>query len=589
MMLNKARQILQKFYGYENFRPGQKKVVESLLNRNDTVAIMPTGAGKSICFQIPALLFEGVTLVISPLISLMKDQVDSLRQLGIAAVYINSSVSKAQLYKDLQDISAGFYKIIYIAPERLTSEYLPDSFKNLNISMVAVDEAHCLSQWGHDFRPSYRNILNFTNSLRIKPIISAFTATATPEVKTDIINLLGLKQPNVFVTGFDRPNLYFSVLRGEVKDKFVIDYVKKHQDEAGIIYVGTRKDVDALQVLLEIKGIKAGRYHAGMTDEERNQMQEDFLYDNLSVMVATNAFGMGIDKPNVRYVIHYNMPKNMEAYYQEAGRAGRDGLSGNCILLYSSQDTQLQKFLISKSTESEIRQQLEYKRLQSMVDYCHTPQCLRAFILHYFGEFDVEEHCDNCSNCKLEGELIDITIDAQKVLSCVYRMHERFGVKMIAEVLKGSKSAKVKQFNFERLSTYGLMKERKLKDISDLILRLSAMQYLDITESQYPVVTLNELSWQVLRGQKKVWQKMVIVKKAKAKGELFEALRSLRKELATKEKLPPYMIFSDATLTQMATDKPTDLELMKNIRGVGEFKLQKYGEEFLTVIKSYIS
>ncbi len=589
MMLNKARQILQKFYGYEDFRPGQKKVVESLLNRNDTVAIMPTGAGKSICFQIPALLFEGVTLVISPLISLMKDQVDSLRQLGIAAVYINSSVSKAQLYKDLQDISAGFYKIIYIAPERLTSEYLPDSFKNLNISMVAVDEAHCLSQWGHDFRPSYRNILNFTNSLRIKPIISAFTATATPEVKTDIINLLGLKQPNVFVTGFDRPNLYFSVLRGEVKDKFVIDYVKKHQDEAGIIYVGTRKDVDALQVLLEIKGIKAGRYHAGMTDEERNQMQEDFLYDNLSVMVATNAFGMGIDKPNVRYVIHYNMPKNMEAYYQEAGRAGRDGLSGNCILLYSPQDTQLQKFLISKSTESEIRQQLEYKRLQSMVDYCHTPQCLRAFILHYFGEFDVEEHCDNCSNCKLEGELIDITIDAQKVLSCVYRMHERFGVKMIAEVLKGSKSAKVKQFNFERLSTYGLMKERKLKDISDLILRLSAMQYLDITESQYPVVTLNELSWQVLRGQKKVWQKMVIVKKAKAKGELFEALRSLRKELAIKEKLPPYMIFSDATLTQMATDKPTDLELMKDIRGVGEFKLQKYGEEFLTVIKSYIS
>ena len=589
MMLNKARQILQKFYGYEDFRPGQKKVVESLLNRNDTVAIMPTGAGKSICFQIPALLFEGVTLVISPLISLMKDQVDSLRQLGIAVVYINSSVSKAQLYKDLQDISAGFYKIIYIAPERLTSEYLPDSFKNLNISMVAVDEAHCLSQWGHDFRPSYRNILNFTNSLRIKPIISAFTATATPEVKTDIINLLGLKQPNVFVTGFDRPNLYFSVLRGEVKDKFVIDYVKKHQDEAGIIYVGTRKDVDALQVLLEIKGIKAGRYHAGMTDEERNQMQEDFLYDNLSVMVATNAFGMGIDKPNVRYVIHYNMPKNMEAYYQEAGRAGRDGLSGNCILLYSPQDTQLQKFLISKSTESEIRQQLEYKRLQSMVDYCHTPQCLRAFILHYFGEFDVEEHCDNCSNCKLEGELIDITIDAQKVLSCVYRMHERFGVKMIAEVLKGSKSAKVKQFNFERLSTYGLMKERKLKDISDLILRLSAMQYLDITESQYPVVTLNELSWQVLRGQKKVWQKMVIVKKVKAKGELFEALRSLRKELATKEKLPPYMIFSDATLTQMATDKPTDLELMKNIRGVGEFKLQKYGEEFLTVIKSYIS
>ncbi|RGQ04229.1 DNA helicase RecQ [Megamonas rupellensis] len=589
MMLNKARQVLQKFYGYEDFRPGQKKVVESLLNRNDTVAIMPTGAGKSICFQIPALLFEGVTLVISPLISLMKDQVDSLRQLGIAAVYINSSVSKAQLYKDLQDISAGFYKIIYIAPERLTSEYLPDSFKNLNISMVAVDEAHCLSQWGHDFRPSYRNILNFTNSLRIKPIISAFTATATPEVKTDIINLLGLKQPNVFVTGFDRPNLYFSVLRGEVKDKFVIDYVKKHQDEAGIIYVGTRKDVDALQVLLEIKGIKAGRYHAGMTDEERNQMQEDFLYDNLSVMVATNAFGMGIDKPNVRYVIHYNMPKNMEAYYQEAGRAGRDGLSGNCILLYSPQDTQLQKFLIDKSTESQIRQQLEYKRLQSMVDYCHTPQCLRAFILHYFGEIDVNETCDNCSNCKIEGEFVDITIEAQKILSCVYRVHERFGVKIVAEILKGSKSIHMKQFNFERLSTYGLMKDLTIKQISDLILRLTAMQYLTITESKYPVLKLNALSWQVLRGQKKVWQKVVTINKAEDKGDLFEKLRLVRRELAIKTKLPPYMIFSDATLIEMAQKMPVTLEDMSHIKGVGEFKLNKYGSEFLNVIKKFVS
>ena len=589
MMYDKAKSILKKFYGYEDFRSGQAKVIKSLLSGKDTVAIMPTGAGKSICFQIPALLFSGITLVISPLISLMKDQVDSLKELGISAVYINSSIDKTEFMHSLQGIAAGYYKIVYIAPERLTPEYLPTIFKNLPISMIAVDEAHCLSQWGHDFRPSYKNILTFVQSLAEKPLIGAFTATATPEVREDIIKLLGLNNPNVFVTGFDRPNLYFSVLRGENKDKFVVDYVQKHLNEAGIIYAGTRKDVDALQALLEIKGIKAGRYHAGMSDEARNKMQEDFLYDDILVMVATNAFGMGIDKPNVRYVIHYNMPKNMEAYYQEAGRAGRDGLPGSCILLYSPQDTQLQKFLIGKSTESQIRQQLEYKRLQSMVDYCHTPQCLRAFILHYFGEIDVDETCDNCSNCKIEGEFVDITIEAQKILSCVYRVHERFGVKIVAEILKGSKSMHMKQFNFERLSTYGLMRDLTIKQISDLILRLTAMQYLNITESKYPVLKLNALSWQVLRGQKKVWQKVVTINKAEAKGDLFEKLRLVRRELAIKAKLPPYMIFSDATLIEMAQKMPVTLEDMSHIRGIGEFKLNKYGSEFLNVIKKFVS
>ena len=581
--------ILKRYFGYESFRPGQEEVIDTLLEGRDCLAIMPTGAGKSICFQVPALLLPGITLIVSPLISLMKDQVDSLVNQQIPATYINSQCSFDEAKQRFAAIRAGRIKLVYVSPERLQNEFFSSFMQTMPIAMLIIDEAHCVSQWGHDFRPSYCAVKEWLARLPRRPVVGAFTATATPEVKEDIVKLLGLAAPAVFVTGFDRANLYFSVLRGENKDKFVTDYVHKHLTEAGIIYAGTRKDVDALQTLLETKGIKAGRYHAGMTDEERNRAQEAFLYDDVSVIVATNAFGMGIDKPNVRYVIHYNMPKNIEAYYQEAGRAGRDGLPGECILLYSPQDTQLQKFLISKSVESETRQQLEYKRLQSMVDYCHTPQCLRAFILHYFGETDANETCDNCSNCKMDGELVDITTDAQMVLSCVYRVHERFGVKVVAEILKGSKSARMKQFHFERLSTYALMKERTVKQISDLILRLAAMQYVNITESQYPVLQLNALSWQVLRGQQKVWQKVVTVKKAAVKSDLFEKLRLLRRELAIKANLPPYMIFSDATLTQMAQEKPSSMEEMSRIKGVGEFKLNRYGDDFLKVIKNFMS
>ncbi|MGQ7875056.1 DNA helicase RecQ [Bacillus sp. 1A] len=586
-MFTKAQELLASYFGYSSFRRGQDETIKNVLDGEDTVCIMPTGGGKSICYQIPALVFEGTTLVISPLISLMKDQVDTLVQNGISATYINSSISITEANQRIQLAKQGHYKLLYVAPERLDSMEFVDQLIDMKIPMIAIDEAHCISQWGHDFRPSYLHIHRILDYLPEKPLVLALTATATPQVREDICNTLGINQENTIMTTFERENLSFSVIKGQDRNAYLADYIRQNQKESGIIYAATRKVVDQLYEDLMKAGVSVSKYHAGMSDTDRNEQQELFLRDEVSVMVATSAFGMGIDKSNIRYVIHYQLPKNMESYYQEAGRAGRDGLDSACILLYSSQDVQVQRFLIDQST-GESRFSNELEKLQNMTDYCHTEQCLQSFILQYFGE-EPKEDCGRCGNCTDDRESIDVTRESQMVLSCMIRTNQRFGKQMIAQVLTGSKNKKVIEFNFHTLPTYGLLSNRSVKEVSEFIEFLISDELIAVEHGTYPTLKVTEKGKEVLLGKENVLRKeRVETRQIVQDHPLFEVLREVRKEIAQGEGVPPFVIFSDQTLKDMCAKMPqSDSELL-TVKGIGEHKLVKYGSHFLQAVQHFI-
>ena len=602
------KEALKAVFGYDSFRQGQESVINAVLDGRDILAVMPTGAGKSLCYQVPAMLLSGITLVISPLISLMQDQVKALNEAGVDAAFINSSLSEKEMHDTFKNASKGQYKIIYVAPERLMSEGFVRLAKGVEISMITVDEAHCISQWGQDFRPSYMDIAEFVNVLDKRPIISAFTATATQNVREDIICSLGLTNPYFLVTGFDRENLFFQVDKPKSKDRFILDYLDRHKGESGIIYCATRKNVDSLYTLLKKRNISVAKYHAGISIEERKQMQDDFVFDYTSIVIATNAFGMGIDKSNVRFVIHYNMPSSMENYYQEAGRAGRDGLNSECILLFSPQDIIINRFLLEHKDFSDIDptdamtiRERDIKRLQIMEGYCYTTECLRNYILKYFGE-DPKKPCDDCGNCLRQFETLDMTDEAKKIINCIYESRGRYGKNIIMDTVLGAKTARLAEIGASEYKSYGVLESSNKNLLRRLIEELLLEGYIQTGE--YQVLKLGDISKLKLKDTK------VLVKitdedkatnrklkpKKNIKGmdsltssgfKLFDKLKELRLEIAREEKMPPYIVFNDKTLIDMCAKMPTTKSDMLNVSGVGENKYGKYGERFIAVIKEY--
>ncbi len=602
-------EVLKALFGYDSFRAGQKEVIDSILAGRDAFAVMPTGAGKSVCYQVPAMLLSGITIVISPLISLMQDQVKSLNEAGVSAAFINSSLSEHAYFETVKKARQGLYKIIYVAPERLVTEGFLDLAENVEISMVTVDEAHCISQWGQDFRPSYMKIVEFVKMLKKRPVMSAFTATATETVREDIICTLGLQNPYFLVTGFDRENLFFQVEKPKNKEQYILDYISEHSGESGIIYCSTRKNVESVYELLSSKGISVGKYHAGMSTTERKKMQDDFVFDYTSIVVATNAFGMGIDKSNVRFVIHYNMPQSMENYYQEAGRAGRDGLDSKCILLFSPQDIVINRGLLEHKEMPELdfadRQTVrerDMQRLQSMEGYCYTTECLRNYILKYFGE-NPKKPCEDCGNCLREFETLDMTDAAKKIINCVYEARGRYGKSIIMDTVLGAKTARLEEVGAIHYKSYGVLSDANKKLLRRLIEQMILEKYLVV--GNYQVIKMGDIS-PLKDPETKVLVKITDEDKLPAKQEkakkkskgtesltsagyrLFDKLRALRLEIARKENMPPYIVFNDKTLIDMAVRVPSSRQEMLAVSGVGEHKYMKYGERFLAEIEAFV-